>query len=144
LIQKIISVINITAGILTILIGGLHFIMMGHLKDWIYSQVSAKDAENILAAFNINHIASGVFLILIGIILTYCSIAGLRHGKRWARIITTLFGFTLSVLAVVLWTTVPAMFLEAVPFRIALISLLVAGILIVIPLLLYKKCFDEI
>ena len=140
--QKVISIINIATGILTILVGGLHFLMIGHLRDWIYSQISAKDAENIFAAFNINHITSGVFLILIGIILTYCSIAGLRHGKRWARIITTLFGFTLFLLALVLWTAVPKMFLEAVAFRTALISLMITGLLIVIPLLLYKKYFD--
>src|SRR6266576_871459 len=110
--QKVISILNIATGILTILVGGLHFLMIGHLRDWIYSQMNAKVAENIFAAFNINHIASGVFLILIGIILTYCSIVGLRHGKRWARIIITLFGFTLSLLALVLWTIVPKMFLE--------------------------------
>ena len=142
--QKIISIINIAMGILTILVGGLHFLMMDHLKDWINSQVSAKDAANILAAFNINHIASGVFLILIGTILTYCSSVGLRQGKRWARIITMLFGLTLSVLAIVIWTTVPAMFLEAVAFRTALISLMVVGLLIVIPLLLYSKHFNTV
>lgn len=81
--QKVISIINTATGILVVLVGGLHFLMAGHLKDWIYSQASAKDAENIFAAFNINHTASGVFLILIGVILTYCSIAGLSHGKRW-------------------------------------------------------------
>ena len=140
--QKVIIIINIAMGVLTILVGGLHFLMMDHLRDWIYSQVSAKDAENILAVFNINHIASGVFLILIGIILTYCSIVGLRQGKGWARIIISLFGITLSILVLVLWTTVPKMFLEAVPFRSALISLFIIGLLIVIPLQLCKKYFN--
>ena len=130
-------------GILTILVGVLHFFMMGHLRDWIYSQISAKDAENIFAAFNINHIASGVFLILIGAILTYCSVAGLRQGKRWAMPIVILFGMTLSILALVLWATVPKMFLEAVAFRTALISLFIIGVLIVIPLVIYKKHFDN-
>jgi hypothetical protein len=142
--QKVISIINIAAGILTILVGGLHFLMIGHLRDWIYSQISAKDAENIFAAFNINHIASGVFLILIGIILTYCSIFGLRHGKLWARIITILIGITISILAAMLWTTVPEMFLEAVAFRAALITLMITGLLIVLPLLVYKKYFNSI
>ena len=141
--QKVISIIDIATGILTVLVGGLHFLMVGHLREWIYSQASAKDAENIFAAFNINHTASGVFLILIGVILTYCSITGLRRGKRWARIITTLFGITLSLLALVLWVTVPEMFLEAVAFRTALICLMAAGLLIVFPLLLYKKHFNE-
>jgi hypothetical protein len=142
--QKIISSINIATGIVTILVGGLHFLMVGHLRDWIYSQVNSKDAENVFAAFNINHTASGVFLILIGIILTYCSTVGLRYGKRWARIIITLFGITLSLLSLVLWTTVPTMFLEAVAFRTALISLFITGLLIVLPLLAYRKYFNSL
>ncbi len=116
--RQTIRAINISMGILTILVGVLHFLMMGHLKDWIYSQVNSNDAENVFAAFSINHIASGVFLILLGATLTYSSFAGLKKGKDWAVPIVIFFGITLSLLAAVLWATVPKMFLEAVAFRI--------------------------
>ena len=130
-------------GVATLAVGCLHFVMMGHLTQWIAQQLDPLAGPGVLAAFRVNHIGSGVFLILLGIIITYSSHRGLRHGKRWARTIALLFGFSLCLLTVILWMSVPDMFLAAAPFRWALVLLGMAGILTSVPAIFFHHHFNE-
>jgi hypothetical protein len=141
--RLVISVVSAIAGGITVVVGGIHFVMMPHLTSWILSQTRSDAAQDVVGAFAVNHIGSGLLLILQGIIILYSSVRGLRLGKRWARVITLLFGSMLLILTAILYVSVPAMFLEAAAFRWALMLLAFAALLIVVPLLLYRHLFNE-
>lgn len=117
--------------------------MMDHLNRMISRQVNEEGQVLVLGSFAVNHIASGVFLLLLGAIVSYSSVAGLRSGKKWGRIITLMYGSTLCVLVIVLWMTVPAMFLQAAPFRWALTILTAVAILAIAPMILFRQHFNE-
>ena len=117
--------------------------MMGHLTQWISQQLDPLAGPGVLAAFHVNHIGSGAFLILLGTIITYSGHSGLRQGKRWARTIALLFGFSLCLLTVTLWMSVPDMFLAAAPFRWSLVSLGMAGIVTTVTVIFFHRHFNE-
>ena len=88
--RKVISICILILGVLTFVVGGVHFVMMDHLNRMISHQVNEGGQVLVLESFAVNHIASGVFLLLLGAIVSYSSVAGLRSGKKWGRIITLL------------------------------------------------------
>ncbi|MBI3585550.1 MAG: hypothetical protein HY088_00255 [Ignavibacteriales bacterium] len=139
-----ISYLIAAIGILTLVVGCIHFIEMDYLTQAISRQVIPQGATLVIGSFAVNHIASGIFLVLLGTIVIYSSVWGLRLGKKWARSIILLFGFTLFILVVILWMSVPAMFLEAPAFRWALILLTLVALLTIVPMVVFRQHFSEI
>jgi hypothetical protein len=96
----------------------------------------------VLGVFEINHIGSGIFLILIGAIFAYAAGWGILKGKRWGAVVAVLVGLALAILSIILWIIAPKMFWEAIPFRSAVISLAIVGILAAIPPIIFWKRFE--
>jgi hypothetical protein len=143
LIRRVIGTITMIAGLAAILVGVLHFVLSGHLDRYIAAQLDAAAAARIIPVFHVNHLGSGVFLILLGAILAQTGYAGLLSGKTWGAALAVLIGTGFTVLAVILWTTVPAEFLTAGPFQIALGSLAAVGVLTALPPLMFWGHFRE-
>jgi len=143
--RRIISWLNLLMGLVLLLVGILHFAMMGHIENFISRQLDLqRDVDNyVVAIFKVNHIGSGVMVLLLGLILIYLSGSGLRRGKRWGRNLAALVGLGMLILSLVLWKSVPKILLEAEAFKIALISLSAVGILTLLPVLFFWKHFDE-
>ncbi|HKZ21860.1 MAG TPA: hypothetical protein VJ165_01505 [candidate division Zixibacteria bacterium] len=143
--RRIIGWLNLLMGFVLLLVGILHFLMMGHIETFISGQLDLQqNVDNfVVAIFKVNHIGSGVFVLLLGVILIYTSGAGLRRGKRWGRNLAALVGLGMLILSLILWKSVPKILLEAEAFKIALISLSAVGILTLLPLLFFWKHFNE-
>ncbi|EQB62702.1 MAG: hypothetical protein RBG1_1C00001G0281 [candidate division Zixibacteria bacterium RBG-1] len=143
--RRIISWLNLLMGFVLLLVGVLHFVMMGHIENFISGQLDLRqNIDNyVIAIFKVNHVGSGVFVLLLGMMLIYLSGSGLRRGKRWGRNLTTLVGLGMSILSLILWLSVPKILLEAEAFKIALISLSAVGVITLLPLLLFWKHFNE-
>ena len=143
--RRIISWLNLLMGFVLLLVGVLHFVMMGHIENFISGQLDLRqNIDNyVIAIFKVNHVGSGVFVLLLGMMLIYLSGSGLRRGKRWGRNLTTLVGLGMSILSLILWLSVPKILLEAEAFKIALISLSAVGVITLFPLLLFWKHFNE-
>ena len=143
--RRIISWLNLLMGFVLLLVGVLHFVMMGHIENFISGQLDLRqNVDNyVIAIFKVNHVGSGVFVLLLGMMLIYLSGSGLRRGKRWGRNLTTLVGLGMSILSLILWLSVPKILLEAEAFKIALISLSAVGVITLLPLLLFWKHFNE-
>jgi uncharacterized membrane protein len=138
-VPKVLGATYTVAGILAIAVGVVHFAMAQHLRHLIAGWVEGSNKELVLAVFEINHTGSGVFILLIGVILVLAGMRGMRRGKRWAAEIGLVCGLGLVVLASWLWVTVPPMFLDALPFRGALLGLGAVGLLLVLPAVIYWK-----
>lgn len=136
------GILYLVLGLLTILVGILHFVMMPHLNHLLAQWARPATVQYVLAAFKINHIGSGIFLILIGAILTYAAGWGILKGKRWGAVVAILTGLALTILSLILWATSPKMFLQATPFRVAVISLTAVGILSALPAIFLWKRFE--
>ena len=106
------------------------------------TRLAGQATADIIPIFYVNHIGSGVFLLVIGGLVIGAA-GGLRQGRSWARNAGLIYGAGLGVLGAVLWMTVPPLFLTAAPFRFALISLMLVGILAGAPLLIFRKDFNE-
>ncbi len=143
--RKVISWLNLLMGAVLLLVGVLHFLMMGHIENFISGQLgSGLDVDNyVLAIFKVNHISSGVLVLLLGLMLIYISGAGLRRGKRWGRKLAVLIGLGILALSSILWLSVPKILLEAEAFKIAVISLTAVGIITTVPLLFFWLHFNE-
>jgi hypothetical protein len=141
--RRVIGATTVLAGVAAVLVGVLHFVMAGHLEHWVAGPLDAAAAARVVPAFRINHTGSGVFLILLGAVLAQAGYPGLWRGKRWGAVTAGLIGAGLAALAVALWATVPAAFLRAVPFRVALLTLGAVGALTALPPLLFWKHFGE-
>ena len=136
---KALGVTYTLAGLLAIGVGVVHFVMAQHLRDMLAGWVEGPNKDLVLAVFEINHTGSGVFVILLGAILVLCGMRGMRRGKRWAAEVSLVCGLGLEALAAWLWIVVPPMFLEALPFRAALLGLAAVGLLLVLPAVVYWK-----
>ena len=141
--RRLFARLQFVLGLLVLAVGVVHFVMMPSLVRWIERLAGPVAAPSVVPIFYINHVGSGVFLIVLGGIAVCISRMGLSKGKRWARPMTLLFGIGLGLVGVALWATLPAMFLEAPPFRFALLSLMAIGLLTVIPVLVFWRHFDE-
>lgn|SRR5574341_562558 len=143
--RKIISWLNLLMGFVLLLIGVLHFVMMGHLESFISSQLNLEqDVDNyVVAIFKVNHIGCGVLVLLLGLSLIYISGAGLRRGKRWGKKLALLNGLGILALSLTLWLSVPEILLEAEAFKMALFALTAVGIITFLPLLFFGRHFSE-
>lgn len=143
--RKIISFLNLLMGFGLLLVGFLHFLIIGDLNNFISGQLQSKMEVDqfVPAIFRLNSIASGLLVLLLGIIQIYTSGAGLRRGKRWGRNLAALIGLGMLTLSLILWKSVPKILLEAEAFKIALISLSAVGIFTLLPLLFFWKHFNE-
>ncbi len=139
--RRIISFLNLLMGAVLLLVGILHFMMTEHIESFISGQLGSHlDVDNyVLAIFKVNHIGSGVLVLLLGLMLIYISGTGLRRGKRWGRNLAILTSLGILTLSIILWLSVPKILLEAEAFKIALISLTVVGIITLLPLLLFRS-----
>jgi hypothetical protein len=138
-VRKALGVTYTVAGLLAIAVGVVHFAMAQHLRHLLAGWVEGPNKELVLAVFEINHTGSGVFIILLGVILVLSGVRGMHRGRRWAAEVGLVCGLGLVVLALWLWAAVPPMFLEAMPFRIALLGLAAVGMLLVLPAVVYWK-----
>lgn len=143
--RRIISFLNLLMGFGLLLVGLLHFLIIGDLEDFISGQLQSKmEVDQYLPAiFRLNSISSGVFVLLLGIMQIYTSGAGLQRGKRWGRNLAAWLGLGLLILSLVLWKSAPGILWEAEVFKIALISLTAVGIITFLPLLFFWKQFSE-
>ena len=143
--RKVISWLNLLMGALLLLVGVLHFMMLEHLTKFISSQLELNlEVEHyIVAIFKVNHIGSGVLVLLLGIMLIYLSSSGLSRGKKWGRNLAVLMGWGILLLSIILWLSVPRILLQAEAFKMALIFLSAVGVITVVPLLFFWKHFQE-
>lgn len=143
--RKTISFLNLLMGFGLLLVGLLHFLILGDLNDFISGQLQSKMEvdQYVPAIFRLNSIASGLFVLLLGIIQIYTSGAGLRRGKIWGRNLAVWLGLGLLILSLVLWQSAPRILWDAEVFKIALISLTAVGVITFLPLLLFWKHFSE-
>ena len=143
--RKIISFLNLLMGFGLLLVGVLHFVMMGHIEDFISGQLDLQQSVDnyVIAIFKINHIGSGILVLILGLIQIYTSGAGLRRGKRWGRNLAALIGLGMLILSLILWKSVPQILLEAEAFKMALIFLSAVGVITLFPLLFFWKHFGE-
>jgi len=143
--RRIISFLNLLMGFGLLLVGFLHFLIIGDLDDFISGQLQSKMEvdQYIPAIFRLNSIGSGVFVLLLGIIQIYTSGAGLRRGKIWGRNLAAWLGLGLLILSLILWKSAPGILWEAEVFKITLISLAAVGVITFFPLLFFWKHFNE-
>jgi len=141
--RRIIGTTTMIAGLVAFLVGVLHFVMTAHLDHFISEQLDESAKARILPVFHINHAGSGVFLIILGAVLVLTGYAGLLRGKTWGALMAFVIGAGLAGLAITLWATVPEQFLTALPFRVALISLMGVGLATALPPLFFWSQFQE-
>jgi hypothetical protein len=128
-------------GALLLAVGAVHFAMMRHLGDLVAGWSAPGSTTYAVAVFRINHVGCGVFVIVLGVAMIQAG-AGLRRGERWARGLGLLAGLSLAALGLGLWLTVPPMFLTALPFRLAVLGLIAAGLVIAAPVLAFWRALD--
>jgi hypothetical protein len=128
-------------GMVTLLVGILHFIMMPKLLGMIADSVGARAAGFVVPMFYINHIGTGVFLLVLGFMLTFAVAGGMARSERWAGLCCVSFGVGLVALVGAFLLTLPPMFLSAIYFQLALVGLGVAGISLTIPVLVKWRAF---
>ena len=143
-IEKLFSTIYLILGLVTILAGIIHFLKMGYLTHWVSGEINPENSGLVVGAFQVNHITSGVLVILIGLILAYASLYGLGQGKQWGLVICLLTGLALIIMSLSVWLTLPKQFLTAPAFVLALGMLMGVGVLVVIPLLIFWKQFNQV
>ncbi len=142
-IQNFFSAAYFILGLVTIGAGVIHFAMMGFLTRWTSKLAIPENSQLAVGSFQINHITSGVLVILVGVILSYASRYGLSQGKQWGAAVCLLIGFSLIIISSLVWIILPKQFLSSPAFVAALASLTGVGLLVVVPLLIFWKQFNQ-
>ncbi len=122
-------------------VGVLHFVMMPKLLSLIVAHGGDQAAAYIVPMFYINHLGSGVFLLVLGFALILCGRVGIPQGERWAAWLTVAFCAGLLCLVALLIATLPSFFLSARYFCAALCGLATVGLLGMIPVLAKWRSF---
>jgi len=128
-------------GVLTLLVAALHFVMMPKLSNMIARAVGPGAQESVVPIFYINHVGSGIFLAMLGLILMVTGMAGVRIGERWAAWSCLIFGAGFLVLVAVLCLTLPPFFLSGIYFQLALGGLALVGLVVSVPVLRKWRSF---
>lgn len=128
-------------GVLTLLVATLHFVMMPKLTGMIARAVGPRGEEFVVPIFYINHIGSGIFLAMLGLILMVTGMTGVRTGARWAAWSCLVFGAGFLVLVALLCLTLPRYFLSGICFQLALGGLALVGLVVAVPVLSTWRSF---
>ncbi len=128
-------------GALTLLVAALHFVMMPKLSGMIARAVGPGGQDVVVPIFYINHIGSGIFLAMLGLILIVTGMAGVRFAERWAAWSCLVFGVGFLVLVAVLCLTLPPFFLSGIYFQLALGGLAAVGLAVSAPVLRKWRSF---
>jgi hypothetical protein len=128
-------------GVLTLLVAALHFVMMPKLTAFIARAVGPRGGEMVVPIFYINHIGSGIFLAMLGLILIVTGTTGVRAGARWAAWSCLVFGAGFLVLVALLCLTLPTFFLSGIYFQAALAGLALVGLVVAVPVLWSWRSF---
>lgn len=144
IIEKFFGTYYFILGLVTIGAGVIHFVMMGYLTRWVSQQVIQGNSKLVDGSFQVNHLGSGVLVILVGAILAYASQYGLGQGRQWELDICLFTGLALINMSLSVWITPPRQLLKAPAFQLALAMLTSVGMLVVIPLLIFWKQFNHV
>jgi hypothetical protein len=128
-------------GVLTLLVAVLHFVMMPKLTGLIARAVGPRAEDFVVPIFFINHIGSGIFLAMLGLILIVTGMTGVRIGARWAAWSCLVYGAGFLVLVALLWLSLPPFFLSGLYFQLALGGLALVGLVVAVPVLRMWRSF---
>ena len=140
---KRLAVLITGLGFLTISVGLLHFAMMPKLLRLLTARGGPEARSFIVPMFYINHIGSGVFLLVLGFVLTLAGRRGIARAEKWAAWCAVCFGIALLLMVAVFLSTLPPIFLRGRYFQMALAALATVGLLAAIPVLLNWRVFHD-